>query len=50
MAALGLARAREENQRGKCHCRASPHIGATRASHSIHLSNDAAVEPMRDAS
>jgi hypothetical protein len=50
MAPFGLARARMEHKGGKCHCRAYPRIGVTRAPHSIHLPNDAAVEPMRDAS
>lgn len=43
MARLSFARDREDRERGKRHCRASPHIGVTRA-HSIHLSNSAAVE------
>jgi hypothetical protein len=49
MAPFGLAGARKEHKGGKCHCRACPQIGVRRASHGIHLSNDAAVEPMQVA-
>jgi hypothetical protein len=42
MAPFGLARARQEHKAGKCRCRACPKIGLTRASHSIHLCNNAA--------
>jgi hypothetical protein len=44
MAPLGLARGREKHKRGKHYGRASPQIGLTRASHSVHLFNDTTAE------
>src|SRR5262245_61470118 len=41
MAPLSLARAGDEHKGGDCHGRASPHKGAMRVCHSIHLSNNA---------